>query len=369
MQKLLAIVFAVCAFAASVKADVESALHVVYAKAVIVEAVDTDLDGLADAAETAIGSNPAAADTDGDGLSDGDEEILLNTAAVRADMDGDGFGDGLEVASGADPRSAASVPVTISGRVVNGTSLSGPVRAALFSASEYDFITNNAAASQVCRTFEADDCPAAFVFTNATATAKAFRIEAWADVNTNGVLDAWEPQGVYASSGVSATTAGGIEICLLCDDSADTDGNGLADSWEWRYFGSLGNSATDDPDNDGLDNAGECQWWTDPFKDDTDNDGMTDGDEVYVGFSPTVAARRPRLGLNRTSNGMYRLYWDTRYYQGYMPQYTDSLVSPAWSNLVPHVIYEYESYPYGDMSVIDINTNAPMRFYRIKLVK
>lgn len=369
MQKLLAVVFAVCAFAISAKADVESALHVVYAKAVIVEAVDTDSDGLADLSETAIGTDPAVRDTDGDGLSDGDEEILLNTAAVRADSDGDGFGDGLEVAAGADPRSAASVPVTVSGRVVNGTSLSGPVRAALFSASEYDFITNNTASSQVCRVFNADDCPAAFVFTNATATAKAFRIEAWADVNTNGVQDAWEPQGVYTSSGVSATTAGGIEITLLCDDSVDTDDNGLADSWEWRYFGSLGNSAADDPDNDGLDNAGECQWWTDPFKDDTDNDGMTDGDEVFVGFNPAVYDKAPVLGIYRTSNGMFRIEWDTRYYQGYMPQYTDSLVTPTWSNLVPHALYEYDSYPYGSKSVIDMNTNAPTRFYRIKLVK
>ena len=41
----------------------------------------------------------------------------------------------------------------------------------------------------------------------------------------------------------------------------------------------------------------------------------------------------------------------------------------AWSNLVPHTMYEYNSYPYGTMSVIDVHTNAPMRFYRIKLVK
>ena len=52
-----------------------------------------------------------------------------------------------------------------------------------------------------------------------------------------------------------------------------------------------------------------------------------------------------------------------------MPQFTDSLSTPTWSNLVPNVIYEYESYPYGTKSVIDINTNKASRFYRIKLIK
>ena len=84
---------AVVALSAPVYAGAESALHVVYAKARIVEAVDSDSDGLADASETAIGTDPAVADTDGDGLLDGDEEILLNTIALRGDSDGDGFGD------------------------------------------------------------------------------------------------------------------------------------------------------------------------------------------------------------------------------------------------------------------------------------
>ena len=97
--------------------------------------------------------------------------------------------------------------------------------------------------------------------------------------------------------------------------------------------------------------------------------GMTDGDEVYVGFDPAVPDKLPTLGLQHTPNGMYRIEWDTRYYQGYMSQFTDRLAPPAWSNLVPHTMYEYNSYPYGIMSVIDVNTNRPMRFYRIKLVK
>lgn len=369
MRNLLAILFAVGALAMSAYADTTSALHVVYAKANIVESVDSDSDGLADPSEAAIGSDPAVADTDGDGLSDGDEEILLNTSAVRADGDGDGFSDGLEVAAGSDPFSTSSVPVTVSGTIVNETPLVGPVRANLFATNVYDWVVNNAATAQVCRAFASDGCPAAFTFANAVASGTAFRIFAWMDANTNGVQDAWEPTGSFASDGVSISNLADVVISLVSDDSADSDGNGLADAWEWRYFGRLGNSATADPDNDGLDNAGECQWGTDPFNDDTDYDGMTDGDEVFVGFNPAVADKLPQVGLYRTPNGMFRIEWDTRYYQGYMPQYSDSLVPPAWSNLVPHTMYEYNSYPYGTMSVIDVNTNRPMRFYRIKLVK
>ena len=73
--------------------------------------------------------------------------------------------------------------------------------------------------------------------------------------------------------------------------------------------------------------------------------------------------------LERAANGKFRLGWNTRYSQGYMPQFTDRLSPPAWSNLVPHTLYEYQSHPYGSMSVIDMNTNSPMRFYRIKLEK
>ena len=353
----------------SAKADGAGALHVVYAKATIVESVDSDSDGLADVTETAIGTDPAVRDTDGDGLMDGDEEILLNSFATIADTDGDGFGDGLEVAAGADPRLAASLPLAPTGTIVNETVLEGLVRAELFAANAYSFVTNNAVRTQVCREFSAVGCPSAFSFTNAVGSGNAFCIEAWMDVNTNGVWDAWEPAGVFETDAAVPSNIADIVIVLESDDYVDTDGNGLADRWEWRHFGRLGNSATADPDNDGLDNVGECSWWTDPFADDTDYDGMTDGDEVLVGFDPAVPHKLPTLGLYRTANGMFRIEWDTRYFQGYMPQFTDSLSSPAWSNLVPHAIYEYDAYPYGSMSVIDVNTNKTSRFYRIKLVK
>jgi len=48
------------------------------------------------------------------------------------------------------------------------------------------------------------------------------------------------------------------------DGGEDTDGNGLGDGWEMDHFGSIGQSATADVDNDGLSNFDEYNFATDP---------------------------------------------------------------------------------------------------------
>lgn len=95
--------------------------------------LDTDGDGLTDAKELAIGTNPNKFDTDGDGLPDGDdlntwhcnprkkdsdgdglndyqEAIDYGLKCKVADTDGDGFKDGAEIAAGTDPKNANSHP-------------------------------------------------------------------------------------------------------------------------------------------------------------------------------------------------------------------------------------------------------------------
>ena len=93
--------------------------------------LDSDDDGITDADERALGSNPANPDTDGDGIQDGAErdagtsplladsdndglgdnaEPGLNTDPTKADTDGDGALDGAEVAFGSDPNDAGSTP-------------------------------------------------------------------------------------------------------------------------------------------------------------------------------------------------------------------------------------------------------------------
>ncbi len=65
--------------------------------------LDSDGDGLSDAEELKLGTNPFSKDTDGDGLSDYDEVMIYHTDPKNPDTDGDGYTDGQEVKSGHNP--------------------------------------------------------------------------------------------------------------------------------------------------------------------------------------------------------------------------------------------------------------------------
>jgi hypothetical protein len=88
----------------------EAILNVIYTPvAAPPDDVDSDGDGLSDAQEAALGTDPANPDTDEDGLLDG-AEVTAATDPTLSDTDGDGFGDNAEVANGTDPNDSASVP-------------------------------------------------------------------------------------------------------------------------------------------------------------------------------------------------------------------------------------------------------------------
>jgi hypothetical protein len=59
--------------------------------------VDTDQDGLANSAETTLGSNPSVSDSDGDGLTDGLELAMYGTSPLLTDSDSDGLSDPTEI--------------------------------------------------------------------------------------------------------------------------------------------------------------------------------------------------------------------------------------------------------------------------------
>jgi large repetitive protein len=70
----------------------------------------------------------------------------------------------------------------------------------------------------------------------------------------------------------------------------DADVDGLDDAWEQGWFGSFSTyDGYDDPDHDGLDNAGEQAAGSDPTHMDSDEDGLLDGVEVVHGTDPTAA--------------------------------------------------------------------------------
>ncbi|HMP89433.1 MAG TPA: OmpA family protein [Kiritimatiellia bacterium] len=79
--------------------------------------LDSDGDGLSDAYEIQIGTNPFDPDTDGDGLTDGEEVLIYKTDPLNPDSDWDGLSDGAEVLIyGTDPLN----PDTDGGGVMDG---------------------------------------------------------------------------------------------------------------------------------------------------------------------------------------------------------------------------------------------------------
>ena len=70
---------------------------------------DSDEDGLTDAEEAELGTDPNNADSDGDGLADG-VEVELGTSPTTADTDGDGYTDGEEQAEGTSPTDGDDAP-------------------------------------------------------------------------------------------------------------------------------------------------------------------------------------------------------------------------------------------------------------------
>jgi hypothetical protein len=69
---------------------------------------DSDGDGLEDAIEIELGTDPVDLDTDDDGLTDGDEYYVHQTGTRNPDTDGDGVVDGAEITNGTDPNNPAS---------------------------------------------------------------------------------------------------------------------------------------------------------------------------------------------------------------------------------------------------------------------
>lgn len=78
-------------------------------------------------------------------------------------------------------------------------------------------------------------------------------------------------------------------------NNPDTDGDGYDDGEEVKNgYNPLGQGSLDS-DNDGLTDPVERKMGTDPFNPDTDGDGYSDGDEVAHGHNPLVPAPNDKL--------------------------------------------------------------------------
>lgn len=307
-------------------------------------AVDSDQDGLTDEDEATRGTDPLAADTDGDGLSDGDEANTYQTDPLVADTDGDGADDASEALFGGDPADPDNALGTFLVRnvaanaSVDFTSMDVYLEA-LDDISQIDQETNTTASVINFRDNAdghfGDNAPfpvygeegahddfgihATGTFTIVEGGVRSIGVNSddgfQLFIDGELALEFPDPRGSDDTIGsvdlaVGEHTlelfyyerAGGAQVELFIstalgnvesfdeghfillpasgEGDADTDGDGLPDFWENRFFGNLEQTASDDPDTDGLDNAGEFAAGSQPNNVDSDGDTLSDGDET-----------------------------------------------------------------------------------------
>ena len=200
-------------------------------------------------------------DSDGDGLSDA-QEILLGTDPFNPDTDGDGYPDGIEVASGSDPLDSNCTPLTcrVAGEADSVTT------------SVVNFIGTPSVPHEADSTFSLVN----FIGTQLIpheADSLFFSL-----INTGGAgAPTSEADSVLFSV---VNTAQGVPGAAHSPPlSAEQSNNS-----------SRGSGATSalrlDSDGDGLTDEEEIRIGTDPFKADTDGDGYPDGLEVALGSNP-----------------------------------------------------------------------------------
>lgn len=93
--------------------------------------------------------------------------------------------------------------------------------------------------------------------------------------------------------------ARGSIAAIIIEDAADTDGDGMPDTWETSNGLAVGiNDGALDADSDGLANLAEYQHGTNPQMPDTDGDGLNDGPEVNTYTSDPLVDDTDEDGLD-----------------------------------------------------------------------
>ena len=302
---------------------------------------DNDGDGLDNLSEWRLGTNPFASDTDGDGLSDPAEEAA-GTNALLADTDGDGIGDDAEVALGYDPLNGSDglndsdqdglndkwelhyfgdLDETALGDP-DGDGLNDREERALGTRPDLADTDGDGLGDGQEKTFGSS--PHVQDTDKDGLTDKAEfdlgynprnQADGLADTDGDGLRDAWElahfsdlsVAGVGTNSDADALTdaeeedlgtdpltadtdgdgiSDDLELILgyqpldPVDGNADSDADGLPDTWEVQYFGDLTHTGEESADGDSLTNVQEYQAGTSPVSEDSDGDGLWDDVEI-----------------------------------------------------------------------------------------
>jgi hypothetical protein len=215
---------------------------------------DSDNDGLTDAQEATLGTNPFNPDSDGDGRADG-VEVGANPAAPL-DTDGDGIIDALEsslIDSDLDVVSDQSDPANANPCVPNAN-------------------------TSVCLALDSDGDGLTNGQEDLLGTSRSL-----ADTDGDGENDDLEV-GPNPAAPFDSDQDGLIDA--LESSLTDTDGDGVNDEADRANTNvcipnaSSASCLSSDSDGDGLTNAQENALGTNPAVADTDGDGINDGAEV-----------------------------------------------------------------------------------------
>lgn len=235
----------------------------------LVAVFDPDKDGVPNADESLLGTDPLNPDTDKDGLNDG-AEVLQNTDPLDADTDKDRLADGSEKAVKADPLD----PDTDDDGLNDGDEVrlgGDPTK------TDTDGDTLNDGLEALMGTSPAH-----------------------ADTDGDSLTDAEETQGMTDPLMFDSDDDGlgdGAEYDFGTGPlDPDSDEDGMLDGWEVNFgFNPLAaDDALSDADDDGLNNGKEAVFGTDPLNPDSDYDGLWDGWEkdwglnCLSGFSDTL---------------------------------------------------------------------------------
>lgn len=181
-----------------------------------------------------------------------------------------------------------------------------------------------------------------------------------ADANGNNIAASNLAAGVYTFTFNETNRRYSVTAAAL----ADSDGDGMADEWEYTYglHPALASDAGMDLDGDGLANSNEYAAGSSPVRTDSDDDGVSDLGEWIAGTSPTNASAFFAVAahtLDATNAGAV-VTWMAVTGRTYELFFGTSLLDGAWSTLQPFGSVTGS----GSVSVTDTNP-AGGRVYRL----
>jgi len=168
-------------------------------------------------------------------------------------------------------------------------------------------------------------------------------ISNFADGTWTGPITVAEPGQCISLAATDATSHFGVSPLFNVDANSDSDGDGLPDAWEFRYFGSLIGSASDDAVHDGLTNLQEFQ----------------------AGTLPNSALSTLRISAVEMSRGLVRLRFEGVAGKMYQLERASALRDGTWTGVGSPVIGQGGVIQLTDMD----GANVPVGFYRIRVVR